>query len=116
MGEMVYDRISYTWVSPDEMARRRAYRSELAFQMQPRQGELCAPMVISDSQRGLMSMTNGQMYDSKSEMRKEYKRAGVAEVGDQAPTKIERPTAKDAKKERQASIGRALSQAGFGAP
>ena len=46
-----------------------------------RAAEPCAPFTISDTQQALKSMTNGKLYDSKSEMRKEYRRAGVAEVG-----------------------------------
>lgn len=42
---------------------------------------LCAPSVISDVQPPTMSMGNGQIYDSKSEMRKHYKRDGFIEVG-----------------------------------
>lgn len=45
-----------------------------------------APQVISDTiGRGVQSMTNGQWYDSKSALRKEYKQAGVIEVGNDVP-------------------------------
>lgn len=42
---------------------------------------LCTPSVISDVQPATMSMGNGKIYDSKSEMRKHYKRDGWVEVG-----------------------------------
>ncbi|WP_139103257.1 hypothetical protein [Pararhodobacter sp. CCB-MM2] len=78
-----------------------------------------APYMIGDSQPHLMSMTNGKMYDSKSEMRKEYRRAGVIEVGSDVQHKRSEPSIAEkeaAKRKRQASVGRALSKAGFGAP
>lgn len=75
---------------------------------------LSAPMVVRDTQRPLMSMTNGKIYDSKSEMRKEYKRAGVIEVGNEKPPRP-KPDVKAYRKDRQAAIGRALSRTGFGA-
>lgn len=114
-----FDRVAMTWVPEKEFDARKAELEERAFQRMPSQGELACPMIISDCQKDLMSMTNGKYYDSKSEMRKEYKRAGVIEVGDEAPTKRREKTymEKDAeKKKRHASIGKALSQAGFGAP
>lgn len=105
-------------VTDAEYAALKAHYEEIAFQRKASQGQLCAPMVISDTQPGLMSMTNGQMYDSKSEMRKEYKRAGVVEVGNDVPTKKAKPTYMERaaeKKKRQAALGRALSRTGFGA-
>jgi hypothetical protein len=42
---------------------------------------LCTPSVISDVQPPTMSMGNGKIYDSKSEMRKHYKQDGWVEVG-----------------------------------
>ena len=120
MEGMEYDRVSFTWVTPEEMARRRAEREERAFRRKPKQGELCAPMIISDSQggiRGVQSMQDGKFYDSKSVMRQHYRDAGVIEVGNEQPKK-ETPRASDPeqKKKRQAAIGKALSYAGFGAP
>lgn len=79
-----FDRVSQTWVSPDEMARRRADWAELEFQRRPRQGQLCAPAVFSDCQggvNGLQSMADGRFYDSKSAMREHYRRDGLQEVG-----------------------------------
>lgn len=105
-------------ITPEEYDRRVAHYSEMMFQRQPRQGELTAPMLLRDDQRPLMSMTNGKIYDSKSEMRKEYRRAGVIEVGDQAPTKRAKPSRAEkekARKDRRAAAARALSKAGFGA-
>lgn len=81
---------------------------------EPSKQVLPAPMITSDGMKPVQSMTNGLWYDSKSAIRSEYKRAGVVEVGNE---KIEPPKTNwsGQKKERQASIGRALSRAGFGA-
>ncbi|MDF9301614.1 hypothetical protein P5P81_03320 [Tritonibacter mobilis] len=106
-------------VSQAEFQRLKAHYEEMAFQRRPAQGQLCAPMLISDCQNAVQSMTNGQVYDSKSELRKEYRRAGVIEVGNDVPTKRATPSRDERdqrKKARQASVGKALSQAGFGAP
>lgn len=106
-------------VSDAEYARLKADGEELAFQRQGNQGQLSCPMIITDGQPHLQSMTNGKYYDSKSEMRKEYKRAGVVEVGNDVQFKKATPSRDErvrAKKERRASVGKALSQMGFGAP
>lgn len=113
-----YCRVSGTWLDAAEYDRRYADYEEMAFQARPRQGELCAPMLIRDETRAVMSMTNGRIYDSKSELRKEYRRAGVIEVGNETPMKKAEPTSyerREARKKRRGSIERALSQAGFGA-
>lgn len=78
-----------------------------------------APRVISDTQPLIQSQTNGKHYDSKSELRKEYKRAGVIEVGNDVQMKREGKSADQKRREkegRRAAIGKALSYAGFGAP
>lgn len=77
--------------------------------------DLPAPMVLQDGMKPVQSMTNGLWYDSKSAIRKEYRRAGVVEVGNDVPTK--KPTIDKAaeKKKRQATIGKAFSRAGLGA-
>lgn len=114
-----FDRISGTWLDPDEYERRRFEWEERAFQKQLSQGQLAVPMVMRDDMRPVQSMTNGRFYDSKSEIRKEYRRAGVKEVGNDVPMKKPEPSRDEkrrAKEARKASIGRALSQAGFGAP
>jgi hypothetical protein len=84
-----------------------------------RAAEPTAPMVISDTQAPLQSQTNGVIYDSKSEMTKEYKRAGVEEVGTEK-IKPKGPRSKEAKAKHKeaikASLYRAHSQMGFGAP
>ncbi len=76
---------------------------------------LAAPIHISDGMHAVQSMTNGLWYDSKSALRSEYKRAGVVEIGNEkiTPPKVDKT---QAKKDRQATIGKALSRAGFGAP
>lgn len=76
---------------------------------------LAAPRINADSMNPVQSMTNGRYYDSKSALRAEYKRAGVIEVGNDVPTSKPAPDRAALKKQRQASIGKALSRAGFGA-
>ena len=112
-------RVSQTWLDPEEHARRYAEYEERVFQRQPSQGQLSAPMLISDTNKPVMSMTNGQIYDSKSELRKEYRRAGVVEVGNDVPTKRAEKTRDEkrvAREKRRGSIAKALSYHGFGAP
>jgi len=78
-----------------------------------------APFTISDSQKPLQSMADGKIYDSKSEMRKGYKRAGVIEVGNDVQTKRAAPSRDERERkarDRKAAAARALSRAGFGAP
>lgn len=108
-----FDRVAMTWVDADEYDRRMADWEERVFMETPSQGELCAPMIITDTMHPVMSMTNGKMYDSKGELRKEYRRAGVVEVGNDGPKQREKPKAD--RKGRRAAIARALSKAGFGA-
>ena len=79
-----------------------------------------APFTISDAQPALQSMTNGKIYDSKSQMRKEYKRAGVEEVGTekQKPGRDwidERAKRKKQRQEVKAALHKAHSRMGFGA-
>lgn len=81
---LVYDRVAFTWVTPEEMAARNAIREERMFQRRARQGELQCPMIIRDGQggiNGVQSMVDGKHYDSKSAMRRHYREAGVTEVG-----------------------------------
>lgn len=80
---------------------------------------LPAPRINGDNLNAVQSMTNGKWYDSKSALRAEYRRAGVVEVGNDVPMKKPQPTLYEkqaAKEKRRASIGKALSRAGFGAP
>jgi hypothetical protein len=118
-GKM-FDRVTGTWLDPDEYERRKADYEERAFQRRASQGDLCAPRILRDDMgKHVQSMTNGRYYDSKSELRKEYRRAGVIEVGNDVPMKRPAPSRDErerAKKERKAAVGRALSRAGFGAP
>lgn len=114
----VFDRVSGTWLEPEEYARRKARWEEMAFMRRPNQGELAAPRILRDGMKPVQSMTNGKYYDSKSEIRKEYRRAGVEEVGNEVPMKKAEPSRDEkrrAKEARKASVGRALSQMGFGA-
>lgn len=82
-----------------------------------------APFTVSDCQPHLQSMTDGRFYDSKSELRKEYKRAGVIEVGSETTANRQRQswTEKKEKRKKQregikASLYKAHSRLGYGAP
>lgn len=113
-----FDRVTGTWMDPAAYNAMRADYEERAFQRQGNQGQLCAPMVILDGHKPVMSMTNGKIYDSKSALRAEYRRAGVVEVGNDVPMKKAAPSRDErdrVKKERKAAVGRALSKVGFGA-
>ena len=115
---MVFDRISGTWLDPQEYEARKARWEEQAFMRGSNQGELATPRIMRDGMKPVQSMTNGKFYDSKSEIRKEYRRAGVEEVGNEVPMKKAEPSRDEkrrAKEARKASVGRALSQMGFGA-
>lgn len=76
---------------------------------------LSVPMVNFDTMDAVQSMTNGLYYDSKSAMRKEYKRAGVVEVGNDVPTEKPKTDHVARRKAIKASVGKAISQAGLGA-
>lgn len=108
-------------VSDAEYNRLRDHYEEVAFQRRGNQGELACPMIISDTQPALQSMTDGKVYDSKSEMRKEYRRAGVVEVGSEKQKPGGDWSEKKAKRKKQregikASLYRAHSRMGHGAP
>lgn len=94
--------------------------------MPDNRSDLAAPMLIRDSMDAVQSMLDGKMYDSKRKLRRTYREAGVIEVGDdksytdperlrtQAPA--ERKRLKQASRKKiEASVGKALSRAGFGA-
>lgn len=115
---MVYSRADFTWLPRDEYERRRAEREERAFQRRATQGQLCAPMLISDSLglRGVQSQADGQHYDSKSRLRRHYRDAGVIEVGNDVPkTRIHGDGWKDpkAKAKRMDAIGKAFNRVGL---
>ena len=78
----VFDRVSMTWVDVEEMQERRDIW-RIKRQLGSNRPFPC-PMYISDGQggiHGVMSMADGQFYDSKSNMRAHYKRDGIVEVG-----------------------------------
>lgn len=88
--------------------------------------DLSAPMIIRDSMDPVKSMLDGQMYDSKRTLRRTYREVGVIEVGDDKsytdPAYMRRQAASEVKRQKQkqkkqieAAVGKALSQAGFGA-
>ncbi len=114
-----YDRPSMAWVRADEWQRRQWDREEQVFQKRMRQGELCAPQVApSDTQggiRGLKSMVDGRMYDSKSSMRRHYRERGVTEVGNDSS--LTRPPKRyvdpQQDKKIEAALGRAWDRVGL---
>ena len=83
-----------------------------------RRSDLAGPMLIRDEMdRPLQSMADGRMYTSKSAMRAGYKAHGFTEVGDDKrytkPSSPKKPKAD--RKAIEASVGKAMSRAGFGA-
>lgn len=77
---------------------------------------LPAPMLIRDEMDPVQSQLDGKMYDSKSSLRRTYKAAGVNEVGNDLPATPPPAPRKSVKRnEVEASVGKALSRAGFGA-
>lgn len=110
------DRVTGTWLPEAEWLRITADREERAFQRRSSQGQLCAPAVIGDGMPAVMSMTNGRHYDSKSQMRREYRRAGVDEVGNDVPMTKPKSDRKKRKADIKAALYRAHSRVGLGAP
>ena len=118
---LVYDRPSFTWVTPEEKARRDADREERWFQRQLSQGQLAAPAVISDTMPAVKSMHDGRMYDSKSRLRRTYRDAGLTEVGNDSSTTAEyidnyrqpkdRPKSRAEKDARFASVRHSMEKA-----
>lgn len=86
-GSDRYDRPSMAWVRADEWQARQWDREDRIFAKRARQGEPCAPMVLSDGLgvHGLQSQVDGKYYDSKSGLRRHYRQAGVVEVGNDVP-------------------------------
>ncbi len=79
----------------------------------PKRSHLPAPMLIRDGMEPVRSMLDGQMYDSKSTLRRTYRQAGVIEVGNEKQKPPARP--KPDRKAISASVEKGLSRAGFGA-
>lgn len=82
-GSERWDALSAAWVRADEWQRREWEREERAFQRKANQGELQCPMIIRDTMRPVQCQATGVWHDSKSELRKGYRRAGVIEVGNE---------------------------------
>lgn len=79
----VYDRFSFTWVTPEELEERREIRARNSARMRGANTFPC-PYVIGDGQggiHGLQSMVDGRVYDSKSNMRRHYRETGHVELG-----------------------------------
>jgi hypothetical protein len=123
LGSERWDRLSMAWVDEREWEEREFRRTEAAFMRGTNQGELCAPMVVTDTQGGLQgvrSMKDGRWYDSKAAMRKHYRESGVIEVGNDSslsPDRIKGPRQRyeDPKQEQKidAALGRAWSRVGL---
>lgn len=87
----VYDRVSWTWITPEEFEERQFWRRESAFMRSENQGQLATPMVIRDGMPAVRSQLDGRMYESKSSLRRTYKEGGVEEVGnDPSVTDVDR--------------------------
>lgn len=84
---------------------------------QASQGQLCAPMIISDGLgvRGVQSQVDGKFYDSKSNLRRHYRQSGVVEVGNDVPKDRgpKRWTEPNARKKRMDAIGKAFNRVGL---
>lgn len=79
-----------------------------------RASHLNVPMINHDTMDAVQSQTNGMYYESKSALRSEYKRAGVVELGNDAPTVRKAPPPPD-KQGIKAAVHKAFSKAGLGA-
>lgn len=116
-----YDRPSFAWIGEEEWQRRQWEREDRIFAKRANQGELCAPTILSDSLggvKGVQSQADGRFYDSKSNLRRHYREAGVIEVGNDVPkTRFfhgDKPLADPMKDRAQdAAIGKALARAGL---
>lgn len=113
-----YDRPSMAWVPAAEWQRRQWDREDRIFAKQANQGQLCSPQIVRDGQggiRGLQSMVDGKMYDSKSEMRKHYKRDGVIEVGGDSSLQRGPKRWRDPNQDKKidAALGKAFNRVGL---
>lgn len=111
---MVYDRASFTWITPEEMAARDREREE---RMAERKTGLARPMVISDSLGdGVQSMADGKVYTSKARLRAEYRAHGVEEVGNDSSLSKRRmfDPSDDGGKGRRDAIDKGFFKAGVG--
>jgi hypothetical protein len=110
------DRVTGTWMDAAAYDAMQAQREEAVFMRRARQGELCAPMVINDGMDGVQSQTDGKVYDSKHALRREYRRAGVIEVGNDVKMKRDKPTRDEKDRNGRAikdTIGRAFNRVGL---
>lgn len=111
-----WDGLAKAWLRADVWQEKQWAREDAAFARKANQGELTAPMIIKDSQKTLQSMASGKWYDSKSEMRKDYKRHGCIEVGNENPgtrfwhgDRARRPA--NYEKKLDESVGKAIYEA-----
>jgi hypothetical protein len=82
-GSERWDRLSGAWVPADEWQARRWAREDAAFARKANQGELKCPMILRDSMKTLQSQVTGKWYDSKSNLRKEYRDHDMIEIGNE---------------------------------
>lgn len=117
-GSDRWDRPSMAWVRADEWQRRQWEREDRIFAKAANQGELCAPMFITDGQggiNGLQSMLNGKHYDSKSNMRRHYRDEGATEVGNDPSIHRPQQRWRDPQQDKkiEAALGRAWNRVGL---
>lgn len=74
---------------------------------------LATPMVNFDTMNPVQSQTNGKMYDSKSALRSEYRRAGVIELGNERIKPKPKPTEKQRRTEIRQRLERAAAKVGI---
>lgn len=67
-------------------------------------GDFPLPLLNRDGMDPIQSMLDGQMYDSKSALRRTYKAAGVIEVGNDGPMASPPPRMGDAKAREAAAV------------
>lgn len=101
-GRWIWDREAHELVPAHEYYARKAPQAV---------SDLPRPMVISDHMDTVKSMVDGQMYDSKSALRRTYREGGYIEVGNEELKPFRRPEP-DAKAIRD-SVSRAMTQAGY---
>lgn len=85
--------------------------------------DLPAPMLVNDTMEPTQSMVDGQYYTSKAALRATYKPSGnkegkrYVELGNDSSVLEPKPYKKPApdRKQIKAAVGKAFSQAGFGA-
>lgn len=71
---------------------------------------LAAPQIVSDTMGAVQSQASGKIYDSKSELRKEYKQLGMVEVGNDPARLRQKPKHKPDRKDIKDSLQKATAR------